>query len=107
MFKNIIHHPENVSDFELNFLDQRRKLEKQLILDKDTGEEEDQEDDKLWFLISGDWLFQWKCFISNKISSSGSVTPEMKNRIRFSTNKEIGILPPGPIDNSVLFDRNG
>jgi hypothetical protein len=57
MFKNIIHHPENVSDFELNFLDQRRKLEKQLILDKDTGEEEDQEDDKLWFLISGDWLF--------------------------------------------------
>ena len=40
MFKNIMHNPQNVSDFELNFLDQRRKLEKQLILKKDTGEEE-------------------------------------------------------------------
>ena len=25
---------------------------------------------KLWFMISSDWLFMWKCFISNKISSS-------------------------------------
>jgi hypothetical protein len=28
MFKNIIHDPKNVTDFELNFLDSRRKMEK-------------------------------------------------------------------------------
>ena len=49
-------------------------MEKALILDKDLSvndEYSDNEaDDKLWFMISSDWLFQWKCFISNKISSS-------------------------------------
>jgi len=63
-----------------------------LILDKDiiSQEEEDEPDDdeqgydeddldddkkkKMWFMISGDWLFQWKCFISNKISSSANVS---------------------------------
>lgn len=63
-----------------------------MILDKDiiSQEEEDEPDDdeqgydeddldddkkkKMWFMISGDWLFQWKCFISNKISSSANVS---------------------------------
>ena len=63
-----------------------------MILDKDiiSQEEEDEVDDdeqgydeddldddkkkKMWFMISGDWLFQWKCFISNKISSSANVS---------------------------------
>ena len=90
MFKNILHDPKNVTEQELIFLDQRRKMEKQMILDKDMtsqdqeGEQDkddnsvdNQEDDtnrKYWFMISGDWLFQWKCFISNKISSSANVS---------------------------------
>lgn len=50
MFKNLVHDPMNVTDFELNFLDQRRKLEKKLILDKDLEalddeDEESKEDD--------------------------------------------------------------
>ena len=64
-------------------------MEKQLILDKDleSQEEEDKQiqidkkvilyendlqikNKKMWFMISGEWLFQWKCFISNKVSNS-------------------------------------
>ena len=84
MFKNILHDPKNVTEQELIFLDQRRKMEKQMILDKDISSQEvdddldkedsDIQDDKYWFMISGDWLFQWKCFISNKISSSANVS---------------------------------
>ena len=31
----------------------------------------------------------------------------MKSRVKFSPNKEIGILPPGPIDNQVFYDSQG
>ena len=101
MFKNLLHNPMKVSNFELNCIDQRRIKEKQLILDQDIKEDEEESElDKLWFILSGDWLFQWKCFISNKISNSSSVTAESKNKVRFSKNKEIGILPPGQISNA-------
>lgn len=104
MFKNLLHNPMKVTSFELNCLDQRRKMEKQLILSQDLQEgEEENEIDRLWFMISGDWLFQWKCFISNKMSTSQSISPETKAKVRFSKNKEIGILPPGPVDNSCFY----
>lgn len=35
MYKNLIHSPENVTDEEISLLNQRRKHEKQLILDRD------------------------------------------------------------------------
>ena len=60
----------------------------------------------MWFIISGDWLFQWKCFISNKISSSANPSPELKGKINYSKNKDIGILPPGPILNQELIEFN-
>ena len=51
-------------------------MEKALILDKDLSVNDEYSDkdadDNLWFMISSDWLFQWKCFISNKISNSVS-----------------------------------
>ena len=116
MFKNMVHDPMNVTDFELNFLDQRRKLEKKLILDKDLEalddeDEESKEDDnpytkKIWFMISGEWLYQWKCFISNKISNSSSVSNEQKSRVLLSENREIGVQPPGPIKNDCFFTRD-
>jgi hypothetical protein len=65
MFKNILHNPMNVTDDEINFLNERRKKEKQLILDRDL----DCKQEKLWFMISSEWLTQWKYFISNKQSS--------------------------------------
>ena len=35
MYKNLLHNPMNVTDEELQSLHERRKREKQLILDKD------------------------------------------------------------------------
>jgi hypothetical protein len=71
MYKNLVNNPLKASSFELNCLEMRRKKEKQLILDQDLKEEDNQNgSEKFWFMISGEWLFQWKCFISNKISNS-------------------------------------
>lgn len=76
-------------------------MEKQLILSKDLNKA-----DKCWYMISGDWLLQWKSFISNKVSSNLLKTnPNAKYIIRFSDNPKIGILPPGPISNYDLFTK--
>ena len=44
MFKNLLHDPFNVTEQELIFLDQRRKMEKQMILDKDILSQEMEDD---------------------------------------------------------------
>jgi hypothetical protein len=53
-------------------------------------------------MISSDWLYRWKCFVSNKVSSNmpDNFSPLM---LRISENERIGILPPGPISNDCLF----
>jgi len=50
---------------ELAALNERRKKEKELILARD---QDAPSDSPQWFMISSDWLYQWKCFISNKVS---------------------------------------
>jgi len=60
MFKNLMFNPSKVTSYELNCLDQRRKMEKQMVLDQDLKDDEsssDSKDDKMWFIISSDWLF--------------------------------------------------
>ena len=52
-------------------------------------------------MVSSEWLFQWKCFISNKLSLNAS--PEILNLVKVSKNEKIGVLPPGPISNYTLF----
>ena len=84
-------------------MEQRRKIEKQLILDKDLNSEEDsgsssdeeEDSEKMYFMISSDWLQQWKSFISNKRID--------KKFLRVSPNPDVGVLPPGPILNDSLF----
>ncbi len=110
MYKKILHHPMNVTDEELASLNERRVQEKRLILERDLECKEE----KVWFMLSCEWLAQWKSFISNKISSSlslqvsqssdlkGSVEG-IKPRVRLSENPRIGVLPPGPITNDDLF----
>lgn len=56
-----------------------------------------------WFMVSCDWLYKWKCFVSNKISKSTMPNSTVQNEIRTSINSRIGILPPGPISNHCLF----
>jgi hypothetical protein len=55
-----------------------------------------------FFVVDLEWFLQWKCFIMN--DQSEKPLPNSKKRI--SSNKSIGVLPPGPILNSNLFDKN-
>jgi hypothetical protein len=41
MYKNILHNPKNVADEEVSQLNERRKQEKQLILERDMEKVED------------------------------------------------------------------
>jgi len=56
-------------------------------------------------MISSDWLFKWKCFVTNKISKTAS--HDVIIEIHQSSEKLIGILPPGPITNYTLFEQDG
>ena len=114
---NILHRPEKVSSDEIDALKQRRKIEKQIILDLELNGEEtgakkaNNENSKNkkgrdhWYMISSDWLFKWKCFVTNKISKA--VNQDILAQISQSTNSRIGILPPGPITNYTLFEQDG
>jgi hypothetical protein len=77
-FSNILHRPEKVAVDEIEALKLRRKIEKQIILDLELNGEEGgkkpvKKDPKVkdyWYMISSDWLFKWKCFVTNKISKA-------------------------------------
>lgn len=107
MYKHILHNPKNVTDEEISQLNERRKLEKQLILERDMEKVEDQQNalQQFWFMISSDWLYRWKCFVSNKNSHKQQVYHDPSIVINKSENDRIGILPPGPISNESLFEK--
>ena len=56
-------------------------------------------------MIGSEWLFKWKCFVTNKISKT--VSQDIIHEISCSSNSRIGILPPGPITNYTLFEQDG
>ena len=66
----------------------------------------DSNNEPYWFLISSEWLYLWKCFISNRIASIGNLPPTVKDSVKMSSNPKVGILPPGPISNQDLFSSN-
>ncbi len=102
MFDNLICDPINVTDEEIQYLEERRKQEKAVILDKDTFQE-GLEHNKMWFIISSEWLYHWKCFVSNRLSTR--THHYSTSYVRQSQNSLIGILPPGPIFNEDLFEK--
>ena len=108
-YDNIIHNPEKVTGAELEALKSRRKIEKQMILDLELHSDPSNDEESKhgyppkWFMVSCDWLFKWKCFVSNKVSKNAMPNTNIQNEIRTSLNQRIGILPPGPISNSCLF----
>ena len=123
-YENLLHRPDKVTPEEIEGLKLRRKIEKQIILDLELNGVEDQQHTKsldaggrkdknapkekvrdLWFMISSDWLFKWKCFVTNKISKTAN--QNLVQEIRQSVNSRIGILPPGPITNFTLFVQDG
>ena len=96
MFKNILYSPTHlISDFEIEFMQKRREMEKTMIGENFSSDErrscddswaEDLQTDK-YFFISTEWLQQWKQWVQNK---------DPKSSI-------LGTLPPGPICNNQLF----
>ena len=59
MFKNLLHDCHHVTEFELHYLDERRKMEKKLVLEQEEDENVDSDDETkhMWFIVSSDWLF--------------------------------------------------
>lgn len=75
MYKNILHDPMRATDEEIEAVDHRRTMEKNLILDRDNEDK----DETAWYMISSEWLYSWKCFISNKVYPSEYMTQEMED----------------------------
>ena len=117
-YENILHRPDKVTENEIEALKLRRKIEKQIILDLELNGEEspnkvEGQKQKLgkaakvdpWYMISSDWLFKWKCFVTNKISKA--VNQSILHEINQSSSSRIGILPPGAITNFKLYEQDG
>lgn len=74
MYKTLLTDPIHVSEVEIAQLNERRKQEKQLIIERDMEKPESPsyQQHQYWFMISSDWLYRWKCFVSNKVSSGAN-----------------------------------
>jgi len=95
-FPNIIENPMKATEIEIKLLKERRAHEKEMICARDLLTPEILPMDDSWYLISTDWLTQWKAFIFNKPCKNSRISP----------NSAIGVLPPGPISNYSLFQRD-
>ena len=103
----MLHRPDKITGDEIDAIKLRRKIEKQIILDIELNGDDkgDRSSSHHWYIISSDWLYKWKCFVTNKISKA--VNPNILDEINQSINDRIGILPPGPISNYTLFENDG
>ena len=94
--------PENISEDNLKIAILRRKTEakifQELIKETDLLIKEGAN----FYAVDLEWFLLWKCYVTND-SSEKNLTNMKK---KFSINKQIGILPPGPISNSNLFFKN-
>ncbi len=96
-FQNIVYSPGDVTEQEMVLFSKRRLLEKRMICGRDLITSEKLRTDECWYIISADWLKEWKAYIFNRPSGKSVVSP----------NREIGVLPPGPITNVALLLPDG
>jgi DUSP domain len=95
-YKSLIHDAQNAPASELQSLMRRRTIESQLLIHAD----KESTQNKVWYLVSNKWLYEWKCFIQNRISLNQLFdNKSWTKRVRKSENLDIGVLPPGPITN--------
>ena len=99
-YTNIIFNPMFITKEEKKEFNMRRKHESKvyqslLKRNKDTSSKE-----ICFYAIEASWLNKWKCFINN--DSSEKVISNNEKPI--SENKNIGVLPPGIINNIRLCD---
>jgi hypothetical protein len=95
---NILAEPLNVSGADITCLNKRRKDEgknfQELFKTISTQSK--------YYVIDIEWFLNWKCFISNDNTEKNLANSKKK----ISPNKNVGVLPPGPISNYNLFDKN-
>lgn len=92
-FPNIIKYPTEITQEEIQLFQQRRALEKRIICGRDLLNINTIQSDECWYLISANWLKEWKAYIVNKPSKLSTVC----------SHPQIGVLPPGPITNNTLL----
>lgn len=91
--------PASCSATDIGFLNKRRKDEGKTFqeLFKAISTQQNK-----FYAIDIEWFLEWKSYVSNDLSEKN--LPNSKKKI--SPNKNIGVLPPGPISNYNLFDKN-
>lgn len=90
--------PNLLSQNEISLVVKRRKEESNFF--KGAIKFNSQEGIKL-FALDIDWFLVWKGFVTNEVS--GKNVPNSKKIV--SSNKLIGVLPPGPVTNANLFEK--
>lgn len=95
---NILAEPLSVSSAEITFLNKRRKDEGKNFQELFKAPSANNK----FYVIDIEWFLNWKCFISNDNTEKSLANSKKK----ISPNKGIGVLPPGPISNYNLFDKN-
>jgi len=74
----------------------RRQIEGQLMVSADKCSP----NYRVWCLVSNKWLYNWKCFIQNRVTLNHVFdNKSWAKHINKSENLDVGILPPGPITN--------
>ena len=82
---------------EINTIIFRRKEECKIFQELSSINNPNQQ----YFAVDSDWFINWKCFVTNDLTEKTL----SNTKKRLSPNTSIGVLPPGPITNSNLFDK--
>lgn len=96
---NIYQDPANVTPDNLKLVNVRRKEESR---DFQEYIKSSLPPNSQFYVVDLEWFLQWKAFVMN--DQTEKHLPNSKKKI--STNKQIGVLPPGPITNTNLFEKN-
>jgi len=94
--------PLKITADNLKLLIQRRKTESKMFQDYIKETDALLSQGKYFYVIDIEWFLLWKCFVTNDL---GEKTLS-NNKKKISLNKQIGVLPPGPINNTALFNKS-
>ena len=95
---NLFINPEMITDEDAKFIHARRKEEAgefQVLLKQSA------QSDK-YYVIDIEWYLKWKCFVTNDMTEKYL----KKENLPICNAKNVGVLPPGPVDNLPLLDKN-
>jgi hypothetical protein len=105
-YENITSNPMYTTKEEIQSLSLRRKQEveefQQIYKNENKGSNINKDSSIIQFYaLDLEWFLLWKCFVTNDVTDK--YISNSKKRI--CPNKSVGVLPPGPISNSNLFEK--